>query len=320
MRANIRLPLALTGVGVLAAALAGCGGLNGDVSTSTTTDTSTSTATPTTPPSLSSADYQAALTTVDNGLAPAFGQLADAHTPQEITDATKAISAALNDPIGALHILRPPSSVAQDNTDLITGLQKLSQDLDSVSSSADKDSVCLGSAAIALLSRSDSLGQLRDTISRLAAADPANPYHVGTFVPPVTQDSDRSAGTGTVVAGRTHGGEGWLTITNGGDKDATVGLVPDNGNTPVVSVYVDHGATYTLKGITDGTYQVFMTSGSDWDANARLFARDCDFQRFDDTLNYTTNSSSATTYEITVTPVINGNASASSVDPNSFPH
>jgi len=275
---------------------------------------------PPAPPPISPANYQAALTAVDTAVSPGFGQLARAQTPQQITDAVNAIGDALEGPIATLQNLRAPTAAAAYNDDLATGLQDLPDDLGSVSSAAGSSTVCLGSAAIALLSRADDLGQLRDTIAKLATADPANSYHVGAFLPAVTQDTNRFAPTGTIVAGRTYSGEGSLTITNGGDTDATLGIVPDNGNTPMVTVYVGHGATYRLNGIPDGVYQIYMTSGDDWDAGARLFARNCDFQRFDDTLDYTTTDFEATLYQITITPVVNGNASVSSVDPNAFPH
>jgi DnaJ-like protein len=261
------------------------------------------------------AAYQQALTELDNALMPGFRQLAGAGSPQAIDAATTAIQDALTAQLPTWQNLAPPPAVAAANTALVNGLQGLQSDLNPVTSAADTSAVCLGSAATALLSRGADLGPLRDAIGQLAA----NSFQVGAFLPPVTQDVDRVLVTGAVVDGGTGQGEGWLDIANGGTDDATVGLVPVGGNTPLVTAYIGHGGSFTLKGIPDGTYQVYMTSGRDWDAGARLFARDCQFQKFDDPFTFTTTSSEATTYRITLTPVTDGAAGARNVDPNTYP-
>jgi hypothetical protein len=205
--------------------------------------------------------------------------------------------------------------VRSANTDLTNGLSGLTADLSTLAAEATNADVCLGPAATAELSRSADLASLRAAITRLATADPAHPYQVGVWLPSVTQDQYRSQPTGTVVAGHADSGQGWLTITNGGTTDATVSLVAD-GAAPSVTVYVGQGQTYTLEGIPDGVYQLYVTSGADWDPAARLFSRSCQFQQFD----YTTTDAEATTYTVTLTPVIGGNASMSTVDPGQFPH
>ena len=269
----------------------------------------------TTVPAVSPATYQQALTDLDNALTPSFGQLAGAQSPQAIDAAVLSIQNGLSAPMIALRTMVPPPAAAAAHAALVSGLQGLASDLAAVTSAADQSSVCLGSSATALLSRGADLGPLRDAIGRLAAVS----FHVGAFLPPVTQDANRTLATGTVVDGSAGHGEGWLDITNGGTDDATVGLVPTGGNAPVVTVYIGHGGEFTVKGIRDGAYQVFMTSGEDWDAGARLFTRSCQFQKFDDPFTFSTTSSQATTYTITLTPVSGGTANVSGVDPNTYP-
>ena len=269
----------------------------------------------TTVPAVSPAAYQQALTELDTSLTPSFGQLAAAQSPQAIDAAILSIQNGLSAPMIALRGMVPPPAAAGAHAALVSGLQGLAADLATVTSAADNSSVCLGSSATALLSRGADLGPLRDAIGQLAAVS----FHVGGFLPPVTQDADRGLATGTIVDGGTGHGEGWLDVTNGGTDDATVGLVPTGGNTPVVTVYIGHGGEFTVKGVKDGTYQVFMTSGADWDAGARLFTRSCQFQKFDDPFTFATTSSQATTYTITLTPVSGGTANVSGVDPNTYP-
>jgi hypothetical protein len=92
---------------------------------------------------------------------------------------------------------------------------------------------------------------------------------------------------------------------------------------PAFSVYVRKGSKYTVKGIRDNTYEVFFTTGADWDTQKRTFTRDHTFQRFDDTLTFTTIKTATkiqwSTWTITLHSVIGGTASTREVNPNDFP-
>jgi hypothetical protein len=273
--------------------------------------------TTTTAPPESAATYQQALNGLATALTNGLTELNNAQTPQAISTAATDFGNAVQQAEGALGGV-PPVDTEAANTALMSALQGLTGgDLSSVGSAASSDQVCLGPAATALLSRSDSLAQLRTAIAGLTTGGLA--YQFGATLPPVTQDGSRSANTGSIVAGAVHHGLGELTISNGGTADATVGLVA-GGGAPVVTVYVGQGGSYTLRHIADGTYTIYVTSGADWDAGARLFSRGCQFQQFDQTMDFTTTSSQYTTYTITLTPVADGNATESGVDPGSFPH
>ncbi|HEX3782812.1 MAG TPA: hypothetical protein VHX38_24370 [Pseudonocardiaceae bacterium] len=273
--------------------------------------------TTTTPPPESAADYQQALTALATALNTGLAALNNAQTPQAIATATTDLTTALQQAAPAFDV-RAPANAQTANAALVTALQDLTgTDLGSISDAANNEQVCLGPAATALLSRTTSLAQLRTAIAGLTTDAT---YQFGAALPAVTQDGSRSAATGSIVTGGVHHGLGQLTITNGGSTDATVGLVRDQGDAPMVTVYVGQGATYILDHVPDGTYQIYVTSGDDWDSGARLFSRDCLFQQFDDTMDFTTTSSEYTTYTITLTPVLDGNATESTVDPGSFPH
>jgi hypothetical protein len=88
----------------------------------------------------------------------------------------------------------------------------------------------------------------------------------------------------------------------------------------MVGIYVTHGATFTLNGIPDGSYQVYITHGADWDSGARLFSRNCAFEQVDQPMAFTTSASEYTTWTISTAPVPGGTASVSGVDPGKFPH
>jgi hypothetical protein len=176
-----------------------------------------------------------------------------------------------------------------------------------------------------LISRSAGAGRLRSAFSQLtsASASRSRTYQVGAFLPAETADTDRRRSNGETVVRSIKGGLGELTIENGGSEDAAVTLTGDETNLPVLTMYVRSGESFTAKEIPDGAYQIYITSGRDWDENARLFTRECQFYKFDEPAGFTTTSDttgySSTAYKITLTPVPGGDASVSPVDPESFP-
>jgi hypothetical protein len=102
-----------------------------------------------------------------------------------------------------------------------------------------------------------------------------------------------------------------------------VALIPDGGTVATLAVYVRARSSYTAQGVPDGTYQIYFTSGSDWDSAGHVFTRDCGFQKFDTPTSFTTSTSgnmiNYTEDQITLNPVVNGNATTSDVPPGQFP-
>jgi hypothetical protein len=273
--------------------------------------------TTTTPPE-SAADYQTAL----NGLATALNngltELNNAQTPTAISTAVTDLTNGVTQAQAAFGD-NPPANTAAANAALVTALQDIDSDFSAVGTAATGDQVCLGSAATALLSRQTSINALRNAVATLTDGSGGLTYQFGAAIPAYTEDASRAGSNGAIVAGGVKHGLGELTITNSGDTDATVALVKGQG-APLVTVYMGHGGGYTLHHVPDGTYTVYVTSGDDWDAGARLFSRDCDFQQFDQTMDFRTTSTQYTTYTITLTPVAGGDATLSEVDPGVFPH
>jgi hypothetical protein len=134
---------------------------------------------------------------------------------------------------------------------------------------------------------------------------------------PPAGDQNRRLANGQFVRAGSRTGMGELTIDNGGNHDAVITLAVDKR--AVYSVYVQQASRYTVQGIRDGTYEVFFSTGVDWDSQNRNFTRDRSLQHFDDTFNFTTTSTEATTWTIAIYPVPNGNARTSPVNPNDFP-
>ncbi|MFC6023231.1 hypothetical protein ACFP2T_44655 [Plantactinospora solaniradicis] len=267
---------------------------------------------------ISAQEYQALLAEVDKAVAPAFTKLGGAKNPKAVGSAVDGIETALNQQIEALSKVVPPANAATAHADLLRGLEGLGDSVAETGSAAGAGEVCLGSSALARLSREAASEDVRSAQQALASADPAQPYQVGSFVPKKATDTNRRAKNGTFLK-RVRSGQGQLKIENGGSTDAVINVVLGSAKSPTVSVYVRAKGKFTVSSIKDGTYRIYMTSGKDWDAKAKAFSRDCNFSRFEDTFKFTTTSSQYTIWTITLTPVAGGNARTSDVDPDAFP-
>lgn len=126
---------------------------------------------------------------------------------------------------------------------------------------------------------------------------------------------------GKLLTARGLSGMGELTIDNGGSSDAVVTLSKHKKAT--ASVYVRKGKSYTVTGVPNGTYEVFVTDGADWDRKARAFGRKCAFWRFEDPVKFgikrVGNETIYDTWSFTLQPVVDGTAATADVDPNDFP-
>ncbi|MFI6825421.1 hypothetical protein ACIBJE_31395 [Micromonospora sp. NPDC050187] len=258
--------------------------------------------------------YQTVLTSTDQALNAGFRTLAAAKSPTAVRTATSGLATTAGTQRRALAEMVPPASVATAHDTLVEALDDLAAALTGTGS-ATSGQACLGPAAVARVSRERAADQLRAAAKALATADPTRAYQVGSFLPKKTKDGNRRLSNGSYVK-RTKGGLGQLKIENGG-ADAVISIA--RGKTAVTRVYVRGKSTFTVRGVRDGTYQIFMTSGKDWDARSKAFSRDCDFEKFDDPLTFRTTSRTYTGWTVSLTPVVGGNASTSSVDPDQFP-
>lgn len=113
-------------------------------------------------------------------------------------------------------------------------------------------------------------------------------------------------------------GEGELEVNNGQDLDAVVVLTALN-DAPLFAVYIQARNSFKIEGISDGTYKVFFMLGEDWDSASGRFTRKVRYQVFEDTFRYTTTSTTATIWRITLHPVVGGTGRTDSVSPSNFP-
>ena len=111
---------------------------------------------------------------------------------------------------------------------------------------------------------------------------------------------------------------GELEVENGTADDGLVVITQIDGSA-VIAFYVRAESSFTLTGIPDGDYWVYIASGQGWDETTHQMASVVDYERFEDTFPFETDASSYTIWSITLHPVPEGQADTEPVDPADFP-
>jgi hypothetical protein len=120
------------------------------------------------------------------------------------------------------------------------------------------------------------------------------------------------------------GGLGDLTVQNGSSGDAIVNLVDSTKNRVIRSFYVRSNMSFTEKGIRPGTYEIYFSTGSDWNPGARSFDHDAEYFQFGHNLDFSEHESQETgkveyhKFEITLQPVVGGTVQSSSINRQDF--
>lgn len=121
--------------------------------------------------------------------------------------------------------------------------------------------------------------------------------------------------TGLVKPNALGGGYGELTVDNGTPADGVVILTLDEQ--PIIAAYVRAGESFTMKDISDGTYYIYFSTGSEW--NGEKFTHTPSYHRFEDTIEFATTAQTYSTWSITLHGVVGGNAAAEEVGADEFP-
>jgi hypothetical protein len=139
--------------------------------------------------------------------------------------------------------------------------------------------------------------------------------------PPIVMAKNRSLPSDTALVSQAIGG-GSLKVSNGTNRDAFVKLVEPRTRILVGTLYVKANSASTLDQIPDGTYQVLFVLGEGWNPNTQSFTKNKRFAKFDKPLNFTTmqlsNGIQYRVFQITLHPVVSGNARTSGVNEQEF--
>jgi hypothetical protein len=269
---------------------------------------------------MTNAAYQAMLTEIDNTIGKEVGQLSVAQTPTAVNRATTAITTAADKAHTDLLAAVPPKAVQSAHETFTTAIAGLSNSASLLGMSAESGQVCASSSAMPRFTNSPAAQALREAFQTLASADPLNPITVGAWLPAPGQEQTRQPGNGTFVKTGGRSGSGHLEIDNRGSKsDAVVGLVGQGTTNVVFSVYVRAGAKYTVTGVRNGTYGIYVTMGVDWDPDAGGFSRNCNYNKFDESITYAATATRYQIWQITL-EFVSGNGGTGTVNPEEFPH
>ncbi|HXT92546.1 MAG TPA: hypothetical protein VN714_25205 [Trebonia sp.] len=218
----------------------------------------------------------------------------------------------------------PPAAAAAANSGLASDLAQLARAL----SDAHDGAQATGSACATPVTRATQLvyvggqavyrsglpGDIK-TLKKLG-------YHVPLTLPSLPGQQNRRLANGTLVKDVARGGAGILYIDNGGSTDAVVSLAKSKH--AAFAVFVRKHSSTQVSGVSDGTYGIYLTTGADWDQGRQSFSRGCDYQKFDETVDFKTSylatETDYTTYHITLTAVVGGTATLSEIGPGDFPH
>lgn len=275
MASSRRLPALLLASAV---ALAGCGsgadggdtGRNGDPSGSESGAASTA-------PALTPEDYGARIGDVRGPIRKALSRLAAARTVGSLRTRAEKAEEVLTGAAEKLSALAPPADARAEHDAYVAALRKLATGIGEVRVSIDTGAVCTGSGVLAGLGRSGELDALAEAADALAGR---GDYPADVMSVKARKETSRRLPNGRYIVSENRSGRGRFAITNGGDRDAVVTMV--RGKKKAVSVYVRRGSKFTVSGVRDGEYDVYFTTGEDWDAKAGAFTRLCSFQRFEE--------------------------------------
>lgn len=268
-------------------------------------------------PGLAPAAYQRTLTEFDRLLAADLRRVQRAGTPGRLRRSVETLAISFAAQARALESLDPPAAVAAAHTAVVDAAYGIAEDLDLTAAAAAGRHVCGGAAANSLFSRADGTARLRAAAARLAAADRVHRYRVGTFLPRATPLPNRRIANGTALVRATRG-DNELRVRNGAALDVVLTLVPAGRREPALTLYLRGRASARVTGIGDGRYAVYTTNGRDWDPAAKAFTRECSFQRWDVTLNFTSDPSHYTVESLRLWAE-RGMIESADVDPEQFP-
>jgi hypothetical protein len=115
-------------------------------------------------------------------------------------------------------------------------------------------------------------------------------------------------------------GKGELEIDNGLDLDA-VGILSSvkEPKVPIIAVYISAGDSFTITGISDNVYILYFSVGESWDLKSNRFLEKSLYQKFNNQFEFTTTLEEYTTWEVTLHPVVGGEAQTFPVSENQFP-
>ncbi|MFJ9460769.1 hypothetical protein ACIRST_37565 [Kitasatospora sp. NPDC101447] len=258
-------------------------------------------------------------TVLDQALAPVntgLGKAVTAKTTFELDTALAGVESNIGRAVRNLNTVTAPADADQARTDLANGLTALAAESSALRGDVLQHKLCTVGVAQARLGAGPGMAAVSAALSKLTAAG----YRTGLVVPrfPSPQPQLRVLENGALVRDGGKAGKGALHIDNErGPADAVLTLAQDGKS--VASVYAAKGQSTAVEGIKEGSYDVYVATGADWDSEARQFTQDCRFVKYKDRFAFP-NPQGGAGWDFDLTPVKGaGGAQAEGQTVNSAP-
>lgn len=265
-------------------------------------------------PTVDRSAYRHTLTGALGPLNSALRAVDSAHEGSALNTALNTASSRADAAADTLQMTATPDDASPDNSQLVSALRALAQDLKS--SGGAGGGRCATSPRVALGS-----AQSPQSVKAAGRALTALGYDTTLHLPRTEPAQHRRLTNGTLVRDGSRGGLGRLTVKNGTARDAVVTLT--RGKRTAFSLYVRHGSNATVRSVNSGSYTVYFTTGEDWNGPKSSFTRECSFEKFDDHAHFktvrVTGGTQYTVLTFTLNKVFGGNARTSTVPAAEFP-
>ncbi|WP_410657816.1 hypothetical protein [Amycolatopsis sp. lyj-112] len=242
------------------------------------------------PAPVSAADYQRALTDLDNAARPLTDRVIGAGTQEDLQAAKVNLGRLIEDRVRAFGELVPPPEIAQEHRNLREGLAAEGRWLNVPPAVIAGPGTCGARSPGRVIAEQvhdtvESLSNTDTALRKAIAALAAKRFEFGRFLPsppaPLPVPPTSRPPNGKIVERSGPRGVGRLQIANGSPSDVVVSVVTGDPSKPQVMIYVHHDASATITGIS-GEYRVYFKTGAGWDPDTRRFTSGCRFEKFEE--------------------------------------
>ena len=272
-------------------------------------------------PSVATPDgYQVMLNQTNAQLAAALGAIGQAPSLAVLDQAVLSAAGVASAASERLTSSGPvPATVSGDNAALAAGLRQFGRELAYLSQQIDLHAICAGPVALTAISTAPSMPGLRAVATSLGTLRSDRPaFRWGGALPAAANSVEHRLRNGEVLIDRRAGapGDGVLQVRDQGVKDGVVLLA--KGGALVASMAVNAGRSAQLTAVPDGDYDLFYTTGRDWNGPLATFSRHCEFHRFTTPTTFSTNAVPGGSAYTVQSIVLNTEADGTNpADPNS---
>ncbi|MGW7443417.1 hypothetical protein [Kitasatospora sp. NPDC054795] len=205
-----------------------------------------------------------------------LGKAVEAKTPADLAKAMGIVGSNAGRAGRTLNSATTPAGAETARTELVSALDALVSETSAITADIWSKKLCGLGVGQARLGAGQGLPGVSAALAKLTASGYQSTFTVPPL--PAPQPQPRSLENGTMVREGGKGGKGELRFDNKSSVDSVFTLARDGAS--VASVYAAKGQLATIDGVEDGSYDFYLTTGVDWDPEAKQFTQDCHFTKY----------------------------------------